>query len=208
MKNLNIQITERDVRILQFINEFGFCEIRHIEKEFHIKKRLCYTLMNRLVRASLVAHQRIYHQKHGIYFVTKLGAAHTDLSPLNGIPHNHYNHHLMVIDVYQKIKQHYSEMTWVSERNLISEKFNKGVAAKGHIADGMLLLPNKKIAIEIELTLKGKVRIETILRNYAKEFDINEIWYYCLPKTLKALQSFVEKMPFVKTVSIMDFLNG
>lgn len=208
MKNLSIHVTDRDVRILQFINEFGFCEIRHIEKEFNIKKRLSYTIIKRLIMANLVLHQRIYHQKHGIYFLTKQGAAYTPLIPLSSIPHNHYNHHLIVIDVYQKIKQLYPEMIWVTERYLIKEKFSKGWVKKGHIADGMLFLSDKKIAIEVELTLKTKARIETILKEYAKDLDITEIWYYCQPKTMNALQGFIEKMQFVKTIPIKDFLSG
>jgi hypothetical protein len=209
MTRHGIRITERDVSILQFVNEFGFCEIRHVQNQFGIKKRLCYSLMQRLVLGGFVTHQHIYHNQHGIYRATHLGASYTDLPPLNIIPHNHYHHHLTVIDVYQKMKQYHAAMTWVSERQLISEKFSQGVGKRGHIADGMLLLPNKKVAIEVELTVKGRARLERILKGYAKQADIDEIWYFCQQKTFNALRPFVEKMSsLVKTILVEDFLHG
>ncbi len=209
MANSSIRITERDELILQFINLFGFCEIRHIQRQFELKKRQSYAVMKRLIKANLVTHQQIYHQKHGIYFVTKLGAAYTEFPSLSVIPQNHYYHHLTVIDVYQKLNHQYNEMAWVSERELINDKFADGVGQRGHIADGMVLLPDKKIAIEVELTVKGRTRLEKILKGYAKQADIDEIWYFCQQKTFNALQPFVAKMaPLIKTVLLENFLHG
>lgn len=174
--------------------------------------------MERLIKANLVTHQQIYHQQPGIYCVTRTGAAQTDLPVLSNIPNNHYRHHLIVIDVYQTLKQQYTDMTWISERELINERNEKneknekiegGVRQKGHVADGMLLLSDRKIAIEVELTVKGRVRLERILKGYAKEVDIDEIWYFCQQKTFNALQPFVQKMAsLVKTILLEKFLHG
>lgn len=200
-------LTERDEYILQFINTFGFCEIRHIQKEVGLKKRQSYSVMERLINGGLVSHQRIYHQQNGIYFLTRNGAAQTNLPALNNINRHNYRHHLTVIDIYQRLKQQYPDMVWISERMLLHEKFTEGLGQKGHISDGLFLLDNKKIVIEVELTVKGKARLEKIIKGYAGQMDIDEVLYFCAKKTFTVLQPLVEKMQaFIKTILLDEFL--
>jgi hypothetical protein len=207
-----MQLTERDVRILHFINDFGFCEMPQLERMFGLTKRRSYQIIQRLIAAGLVKHERVFHGRHGIYRLSKKGADHTDLPALSRISLAHYNHSLAVLDVYLHLHKSHPEAEWLSERHLIHEKYFDGVGKHGHLPDGILLLPGdgkkeQKIAVEVELRLKGKMRIEKILKWYSSQFDFAEVWYYCPQGVADSLRSVVgASMPFVKIHSLREIL--
>ncbi len=207
MLRSKIKITERDEEILEFINEFGFCDITQLEKRFVMKKPRCYQVMQRLVKEGLIIHQRIFHGRPGLFKLSSKGAKFTDLPPLVNVPLNHYRHQLLAIEVSLRCRQLYPEAVWISERQLQKEKFYDGIGKRGHLADGLLVFPDgQKIAIEIELTKKAASRRLRILKYYGAQFSINEVWYYCDKRLLNALRSATEKMPFIKIHDIQEFL--
>jgi hypothetical protein len=207
-----MQLTERDVRILHFINDFGFCEMPQLENMFSLTKRRSYQIIQRLIAAGLVKHERVFHGRHGIYRLSKKGASHTDLPALSRISLAHYNHSLAVLDVYLHLRTQHPDAHWLSERHLTHEKYFDGVGKRGHLPDGILLLPDagkkeQKIAIEVELRTKAKARIESILKWYTTQFDFTEIWYYCPQGVADSLRTVVgNTMSFVKIRSLREIL--
>lgn len=198
-----MQVTERDVEIMKFINEFGFCEILQIEKKFSMKKSRCYQVMKRLVSDNLVIHQKIFHAAHGIFYLTKKGALYTDLPPLFNIPKDNYAHQLAVIEIYFNLSKQYPLAEWVGERRLKRDKHVTSYRKKIHLADGMLLFPDgKEVAIEVELTMKSKRRIFEILSGYSSSFHITEVWYYCAPEIFTRMSQLTEKKTHIKVHSL------
>lgn len=194
-----MKLTERDVEIMRFINEFGFCEITQIEKMFDLRKPRSYQIMQRLVSEKLVMHERVFHGRHGIFYLSKLGAGHFDLPVMTNIPIATYDHQLAIIDMYFKLIHLYPEAQWVSERRLKQDRFAKGIGSIGHVADGLLVFPDEKqIAIEVELTMKGKLRLEKIFRAYVSQFEIKEVWYFCAPEIVLKMQKAAEKRSYIK----------
>ena len=207
-KTKGIQLTKRDMEIIRFINEFGFCEMPQIERQFGIKKPLSYRLVRRLIRAGLIIHQRIFHSTYGIYYVTAQGAKCTDLPPLGTISLGRYEHQQAVTNVFIQLQRKYPDTNWISERRLKHEKYFQGVGKKGHLSDGMLVFSDgKQIAIEIELSLKGKERINRILKSYGTTFSINEVWYFCPKGMIAALSALAAKLSFVKIYNLEEVLH-
>lgn len=199
MNEVNMQITERDIEIIRFINDFGFCEIKQIEKQFGITKSRGYQIMKRLVNANLVIHEKVFHGAHGIFYVTKLGSECTDLPPIKNIPKDNYQHQLAIIEMFLKLKDQYPEAEWISERRIKRDKYRKGLGKRGHIPDGMLIFPdNKEVAIEIELTLKSKRRLKEIFHTYIACLQIKETWYYCSPNITERLRKLAERIDCIK----------
>lgn len=162
-----MRITDRDVAIFKFINEFGFCEIRQIEKKFNVTRSRGYKIMERLVKAGLVNHKRVFHGAFGVFYLTKAGTKYTDLPPIKNIPKNNYEHQLAIFDAYFQIMEQHPYAYWVGERRIKREKFMDGIGKRGHLADAMLLMPDeKKIAIEVELTRKSKEQLRDIFKGY------------------------------------------
>jgi hypothetical protein len=203
-----VRLTERDVEIIRFINNFGFCEMGQIEKRFSLKKPRNYEVMRRLIRNGFVNHKRIYYGSHGVYFVSTKGAKYTDLPPLDRISQGQYDHQITIIKVYLKLMQQYPYASWISERKLKHDKFFDGVGKRGHLSDGVLLFPDgKQIAVEIEMSVKGKNRIEQIIKGYVKQLSIKEVWYYCLPHVFSIWMAATVKIPFIKIFNLEEFLS-
>lgn len=200
-------LTKRDVEILNFINDFGFCEIGQIERRFGLKKPRNYQVMKKLVKMGLVKHERIFYGKCGVFYVSRQGSQYTGLPPIKNIPTAIYEHQLMVIELYFKLMHQYPEALWVSERHLVHDKFKIGVGQRGHIPDGMLIMPDhKKIAIELELTLKGEFRLNKILRGYVGQLSIKEVWYFCSSKAFSKVNGAAKAFPFIKVHNLQGLL--
>ncbi len=197
-------LTDRDMEILNFINQFGFCEMPHIEKMFKLKKPRNYKVMQRLVKAGLVIHEYILRNRHGIYRLTREGAECTDYPMLKYVSLGSYLHQLTVVDVYLKLMERFPDATWISERSLKRDQYVKGSFVRyGHVADGLLLLPDdKKIAIEVELTMKGKDRLGKIVHSYALNRSISEVWYYCSTDIVKKMKKTIDWWSHVKVFEL------
>lgn len=166
-----------------------------------------YAVMQRLIKARLVLHERIFHAKPGVYRLTAQGAEGTGFLPLPRIALATYEHHSKLFGLYFTLRQRYPEAQWISERQLKQEKYQHGVGKVGHIADAMLLLPDKKpIAIELELTQKSQSRLESILKYYRSDFSIHEVWYFSPQPIYQRLQKMAEKMPHIKPYLLEEAL--
>lgn len=202
-------LTERDVKILRFINDFGFCELRQIMRYFDINQSNAYKIMKRLCKHELVRHERLYLRKPGVYQLSRQGAAYTELPSLKKLPESLYQHQLKIVDVFIQLQKLHLGSYWLSERHLLKNRTREEIKKKIHIPDGMLIFPDKKpIAIEVELTLKAEKRLDKILRWYAGKFDIESVWYYCNPQVMSTLQKLTAKRSFICIHNLEEFLNG
>ncbi|NNM58905.1 MAG: hypothetical protein HKM04_03740 [Legionellales bacterium] len=205
----SVRLTPRDNAILQFITEFGYCTIHHIRRKFVLTIYRAYQVMQRLIKAELVLHQRIFHAESGIYMLTKKGADGTGLRPLPRIPLASYHHHLKVIDLYLTLSEKHPDMHWISERRLRQERYAKWVGKRGHVADAIIEFPeSKKIVIEVELSLKSQARLSDILKGYKADFSITEVWYYCPLNVFERLNPFKATMSQLKLYSLDEVIKS
>jgi hypothetical protein len=210
MTSKGFQLTERDVEILQFINLFGFCEMPQLIARFGWRKPRNYQIMKKLLTAGLVKHERVFHGQHGIYRLTPAGARHSGLPPLSKVPLASYAHDVRVIELYLALRQQYPGVQWVSERELKHEKYFSGVGKRGHLSDGLLIFEDgKHVALEVELTLKSKSRLEKILKEYGAQFSIKEVWYFGTPAVATTVRELVTrlKLSFVKVFDLHESLH-
>jgi len=202
-----MQLTNRDKAILCFINECGFCVMPQIQREFNLKFPRNYQVMKRLIDAGYVLHQQIFKHQHGIYYLTKKGAVNTSLPPVSHISLSGYQHQLLITDIRQQLCARHPHAKWMSERYLKQQKFYYGIGKAGHIADGILIFPDQtKIAIEVEISLKGNRRIEKILSAYGGQLEIAEAWYFCADHVIRPLSSLAKNKSYIKIHSIKELI--
>lgn len=199
-----MMLTIRDMEILKFINEFGFFEMPQIEKRFNMKKPRSYQVMSRLIDAELVKHQRIFHGRHGVFYLSKRGADCTDLPPIKGIPKDNYIHQLKIIDLYLLLRTRFPDFNWISERRIKHEEFMEVIGKKhSHLPDGIFIDPDLgQIAIEVELTMKSKKRLEDILWDYMLHKHIKEVWYYCASDVAEKVAKIADNMEQIKIIPL------
>tara|TARA_R110000868_G_scaffold207266_7_gene456253 strand:+ start:105 stop:722 length:618 start_codon:yes stop_codon:yes gene_type:complete len=202
-------IKERDVAILKFINQFGFCEMPHLDRQFNLHKPYNYELLKKLINKGLIEHEPMFYQRHGIYRLTTEGAKHTNLPRLKKVPLWKYEHEMQLIQVYFELMRRYRQATWISERMLLRDKYCGGVGKTGHVADGLLIFPDdKKIAIEVELSLKGRDRSEKILKQYSTQWGVDEVWYFCSDEVIGVIQELALKRPMIKVHHLKEWLSA
>lgn len=202
-----MKITKRDIEIMKFINDCGFCITPHLARRFGIKNYRVYKLMKRLVEDGLVRQVQIFCGEPNIYYLTNRGGSFSDLPIISGINLGIYEHQVTLINVVIRLRELYPLSTLVSERQLKQENFFEGIGVRGHVSDGVLIhAEDNQIAIEVELTMKSKGRLEKILRSYMAQSKLKEVWYFCAPNVIDPLTKVVAKKSFIKILSVEEFL--
>lgn len=117
-------------------------------------------------------------------------------------------HCKLVVDLSIKLTQKY-QCNFMSEREWRYEMDFLGIGRCGHLCDGVLLKEDKKIAIEVELPTKGKRRLSGIIKDYVKNFNFDEVWYFCgSAAVMKLIQTQAKPHEFIKVFSLQETLNS
>lgn len=83
------------------------------------------------------------------------------------------------------MQAHAGGSEWVCERALAREK----QTPQEHLADGLVLLNGRWIAIEVELTAKSKRRTVAIIDELVGRYDA--VLYYCAPGPRRLVSGLV-----------------
>lgn len=186
MKSRSIQITERDLKLLREINRFGYTDIHYISEHFKWHQKLAYRRLLKLTQHGFLQHQQLLYGFPGVYWCTKLGTeiSNDTLSTIRKINLNTFSHQLKALHLSLSLtKEHKGKFT--TEREIRQSLGFAAIKSNLHIPDGMLEINNKKIAIEVELTVKSQRRLEKILRHYQRDFSYDQVWYYCGTQEVK-----------------------
>jgi hypothetical protein len=92
-----------------------------------------------------------------------------------------------VTEVRLHIQSRSPEMEWVCERTLTREK----QTPQEHLADGVVLLDGRRLAIEVELTVKSKRRTRAIIDELTGRYDA--VLYYCAPGPYRLISELAEE---------------
>ena len=190
------------------MNGFKIVQIQHIAAFGQFSKKAAYHRMFKLIDLNLVEHKRIFHGEPGIYQVTPMGTsiASDDLPAMKSVNFQHYHHDMLVTDIALALCRKFSGSSFISERRIRREKGLDGFGQLGHVADGIFCkVDGSKIAIEVELTLKGERRREKILREYLRNMEYQEVWYFCgSSEILKKMKQSAKDYSFIKILPMME----
>lgn len=71
-----------------------------------------------------------------------------------------------------------------------------------------MIFPDEgKIAIEVELSMKGKRRLENIFNAYGGQLTIDEAWYFCADHLIRPLMALAKNKSYIKIHSLKEFLH-
>ena len=206
---MNIQITERDVTLLRWINRSGYVTTPLVVAYWRVDKSTAYKRLRKLVLHGYLIHEPIFHGMPGIYRVSALGVQMSGsvLPPLRAVNKGTYRHDLMVTALSLSLLKQFGGQ-YISERLLRHKKGQRGVGQFGHVCDGVLVLPDKHVAIEVELSKKGKRRREQIFRYYLKNFEYQAVWYFCDHAEVEnQVKSFTQTFSFLSVYRLSDYLS-
>ena len=205
-----LRLTPRDLSLLYWINSVGFVSIDQIAQKLKISQPTAYIRSKKLVVHHYLLHERIFHAVAGIYRVSPEGVqvSGSPLPALRKVSLASYHHDLLVTTLSLRLLDRFGS-SYIPERELRHGNGLDRFGKTGHTPDSVLVLDAKRIAIEVELSKKSQRRRDEIFNFYLKNFDYQEVWYFCGDREIEnQLKSFLEKAPFIKTYPLQAFLSN
>jgi len=204
-----MRIMQRDLELMRWANDCGFVTTEQIRRRLAVARSTAYERVYKLVQRRLLIHERVFHHQPGVYRVTAEGVrvCESPLSSLRRLSIGSFQHDLQVIDLSLSLYERWGGQ-FVTERQLRHQSGRHGVGNAGHLNDGLLVLPDKCVAIEVELSAKGKSRLERIFEHHYQNTKVDETWYFCGDGSIQRLiRTFAEKVNFIQVHLLDEFLG-
>jgi hypothetical protein len=225
----SIQATVRDLHVLEWISHQYVARLDHVQQLLSREpgapmtgKQLAMTTvrdqLDRWRRAGWVEYKRVLADEPGWVWVTRKGLQLVGLDERYSArePAATRLHHLYSINSVRLIFES-RKYSWTSERWVKSESKEKEREGRA-IPDGVLHKDGRRIAIEVELTLKKPqelwlkvLRLADTKEWASLERAYHSIWFYVASKQIQAaLQEQIGRLPAADqqrfAVSVVDWL--
>lgn len=198
---------ERDAEILKWINGFGFASVDQIRRFMRVNTSTGYLRIKKLVEGGYLERDRILHGQARIHRVTRKGTKISGdaLPPLADINFGTFRHDLALVDLALTLEEQTGGV-FTPDRRLRHNGGLSGGGLSGHVADGYLHIGEEEpIAIELELSVKSRVRIHRIIKKYSSDLSIREVWYYTdRADVARAIEEAASRFSFIKVRSLSD----
>ena len=192
-------MTERDLGLLEFVSVQRFVLAKQVETWLGAGEVVAYRRLRGLVRSGLLVYERLFHQRPGSYRITSAGLAVIESAlPRPLIDLRCYRHDIGAVWLWLAVwqRQFGPCARVLSERQMRSHDqqpdpflgydsfaiplggYGPGGRPRVHFPDVLLIGPdNRRVALELELTLKSRSRLGRILGGYAADPRIGRVVY-------------------------------
>ena len=207
---VNIELTERDYLILKLVNKFRFCLGKHIMVLTGFGGRSATDRrLKALINAEYLKRKKYMYGTPYLYTLTHKGRIllgankREDKIRIDRIAHDIY-----VLETVIFYVSRYN----LSLANIESEKelhIKDGYGARKHQPDFVCNINDKKIAVELELNPKSKMRMEQNLKDNYLNFDI-QVWITDNSKVMALLQEFKDyysNINVMRLESVQEYVN-
>jgi hypothetical protein len=198
-------LTERDMTIAGWIGRQGAVRAEHVMTRFSIGRTAAYRRLHELVEFALVRRHRLLYNDGGLLTATVEGLRWTGLDRLTParlslamVPHM-----IASAALAAELEPQLVDETLLSDReHRAAENAAGGPIASAiirshsdgrrglHRPDFALVKRGRTdvIAVEVELTLKNRTRLERILRGYLRNQNVSRVRYHAAPPIGEAVQ--------------------
>lgn len=215
MAHRGARITDRDLELLAFLAEHRIADVDHVRALLGVSDSVAYGRLRSLARLGLVTQHRFFQAQRSCYRITREGLASIDSKlPPPRIDLRCYGHDIGLGWVWLAARRG----SFGALRDVVSERRMRsndgaeperqdtfGVRLGGYGAGGkprlhypdLLLVTGdgKRIAVELELTGKGRARRERILGGYAADPRIDAVLYLVENRSLaRSLQASAARL--------------
>jgi hypothetical protein len=195
--------------MLAWIGRQRFAEAAQVARRFGIAERHVYRRLRGLVALGLLDHRRLLHNQPGVYWATRggLDAAELRLPPA-GIDIRTYAHDRIAAEVAIDLEREFSAEVVVTERELRSldaaaetPRYAVARGAQAQLGRRGLHFPDlavdghdgRPLAVEVELTAKGRGRLDSIVAGYVRARHIAAVRYYAAPAARAGLERAIAR---------------
>lgn len=196
-------ITQRDIAILEWIGRQGAAQTDHVMTRFQMGRTAAYRRIGELVDYQLLRRHRVLYHDGGLLTATAEGLRAAGLQQLRParISLAQVPHMIISATLAAQLEPLLEDHKLLTDRehraaenatgrpvgSAITGPLNDGLS-KLHRPDFVLVEGGRVIAIEIELTLKTRARLERILRGYMRNQNVAAIRYHAPRPVAVAVQ--------------------
>lgn len=212
-------MTQRDFEILAWIGGLGAVGQEHLRRRFAISENSCYTRLRRLIEEELLTANILLHRRPGMYVATRRGLRWSGLTPLGvaRISAGTYAHAWEVATVAVALEERFPGAQLSSVRTIRARERDErellasvqlGMRSNGvqmlHRPDLALeLAPRRTVAIEVELTAKAPLWLDSILRGWARASHVEHVYYLSTPNAARALERAIERVRAEDRITVL-----
>jgi hypothetical protein len=200
-----VRLTGRDLELLSFIAAHRFVHATHAQHFLQARCSVTYRRLARLTNAGLLRHERIFHAQPGVFMITNGGLGMID-SPLQKptIDLRLYRHESSApvlwlaarAGVFGEAAEVWTERQIIHHDQVPQHQDHAQLAVslggldragrlRRHSPD--LLIAHEdggRTAVELELSVKGRRRLDEILLAYQLDDTINRVFYVTDQRTV------------------------
>ena len=190
----SVRLSERDGRMLRLIAEQYAVSVDQLARLIGRSHRTGRWLRDRWRQAGWVESRQLTADGPSFVWLTGAGAR------IAGSPYRTWRpnaalagHIEAVTEVRLLVEQQLRLGEWVCERALARSVLS-GPRDRAHLPDGLLDTGRERIAIEVELSLKSRARLEALLEELGESYD--RVWYFANPSLLPTLCELAGEAPW------------
>lgn len=182
----SVRCSARDLELLRIVGEQYAVTLPQLAQMMDCSVHAARWLRSRWERAGWARGRAVLVGEPVFVWLTRRGQS------LAGIDYSVWRpnagmlaHIAAVTDVRLDVLGRHSGATWVCERELHRELAGTPAGRQRHRPDGLVVIDGREVAVEVELTLKRRARIEQIMAELVARYG--SITYFAAPAPRRAL---------------------
>ena len=205
-------LVDRDYEIMREIERWRFCLSRHIKFLGGFEgQRACDRRLKVLIKAGYIDRKKILYGVPSVYFLTHKGKMligankRQDKIRVEKIPHD-----IAVVEtaIYFMLKHKIQLAEIITEKQINS---SSGFGERKHCPDFVIERNDKKVCVEVELSLKAKARLEKITEDNFLQYQ-NQFWIVAksgvkIKKILKEMREKYTNIKIIELEGVQEFVK-
>ena len=202
-----MELTGRDLLVLELVHKFNFCLGRHINiLAGFTGMRATDRRLKLLVEKKYLSRRKYLYGVPYLYTLTHKGRMLLGVNKRDvKVRVERITHDIYVLDTLI----FFIKKLGISLENIESEKelhIKDGFGARKHHPDFIAEINNERYAVEVELNLKTKNRLEANVRGNYLNFDY-QVWVINDNKVLSAIRKLQNEYPNIKIIRLEEVLQ-
>jgi len=220
-----VRVTDRDRELLAYVAEHRLVLAAHVQALLELSPTATYARLRALASAEMLSQRRVFHNQPGCYQITRKGLAvlRNEL-PAPRLDVSCYEHDVGVAWLWlaardgafgplreviseRRLRSHDGSPDGRSEPHAVRlGGVGPGGRPKLHYPDVLLVDPaGHRIALELELTPKGRTRREQILAGYGADSRIDVVVYLTdQPKIARSVRASAARLGISDRVHVQS----
>lgn len=188
----SFQVSQRDLELLLLIAEQYAITLEQLACLIGRSYRTARGLRDRWVRAGWVESARLAVDLPPFVWLSRSGSRLVQSPYRTWQPNRGLASHIEAVSEIRLLLDRELQVgEWECERQLAQQSPSRSLD-RAHLPDGVLVCP-ERVAVEVELTLKSRARLATIIEELS--FDYDSVWYFAPERIRPRLIEFARTAP-------------